>query len=96
MTCDVTYMNHWGSGYQLNVEVTNSGNSGISGWTIQLDFGEAPQVTNSWNASLSTSGNLVTASNISWNGNLGAGQSTSFGMQGNSDGSLATPTCVGL
>lgn len=89
-------MNHWGSGYQIDVAVTNSGNSPVNGWTIQLDFGEPAQVTNYWNVQLSSSGNYVTANNIAWNGNIGAGQSVSFGLQGNSDGSLATPSCRGL
>jgi cellulase/cellobiase CelA1 len=58
-----------------------------------LAFSEAPQVTGSWNVSLSTSGNTVNAGNISWNGNLSPGQSALFGFQGNHDGSFTSPTC---
>lgn len=94
MACAVTKMNHWGSGYQLDVTVSNNGAAAVSGWSIELDFGESPQLTGSWNAAVSASGNTVSATNISWNGNLSAGQSTSFGMQGNSDGSLSTPSCL--
>jgi Cellulose binding domain. len=86
-------MNSWSSGYQINVDVENGSSSAISSWTLELDFGEDPQVTGSWNVNVSESGNVVTASNISWNGNVGAGQTTSFGMQGSSDGNLSTPTC---
>ena len=94
VTCEVTNFNQWNSGYQADVRVTNSG-SAVNGWTVNLNFASAPQMTNGWNAALSTSGNTISASNISWNGNLGNGQSTSFGFQGNSNGNLATPTCVG-
>jgi len=80
----------------MNVTVTNDSTTTSNGWTIALDFGEAPQVTNSWNAELASEGNVVTASSIGWNGNLSAGGSTSFGLQGNSDGNVTTPICIGL
>ena len=95
VVCSVDSANNWGSGYQMDVTVTNNGSSAVSAWTITLDFGEDPQVTASWNVDLSSTGNVVTASNIGWNGNLGTGQSTSFGFQGNHDGSLAVPVCSG-
>jgi Cellobiohydrolase A (1,4-beta-cellobiosidase A) len=87
-------VNSWGSGYQMNVTVSNNGSGSISGWTLALNFDEDPQLTGGWNASISQSGNTISASNISWNGNLASGQSTSFGFQGNSDGSLSTPSCT--
>jgi len=94
VTCEVSHMNQWGAGYQLDVTITNNSGTAISGWTLELDFGTAANITNSWNATVTESPNTVTASNIGWNGNLGAGQSTSFGMQGASNGSLDTPVCT--
>ena len=92
----MTNLNHWGAGYQVDVAVTNSGTEPVNGWTIALDFGEDPQLSGGWNVDLSASGNIVTASNISWNGNLSAGQSISFGFQGGSDGSMNTPVCTSV
>lgn len=96
VTCEVTYMNQWGTGYQLDVSITNEGNSAVSSWNITLEFASAPNLTNSWNADTSESGTSISASNISWNGNLGAGQSVSFGMQGTANGNLQKPVCTAL
>lgn len=92
LTCS-TNADTWNNGYVVNVTVTNDGNSAISGWQLALNFNQSPSVTNSWNAEISTSGNVVTASNGSWNGNLGAGQSANFGIQGTHSGNFVVPTC---
>jgi cellulase/cellobiase CelA1 len=77
----------------LNVTVTNKGSTAVNGWKTTLNFSEPPQVTSSWNVTLSTSGNTVTATNCcSWQA-LQPGQSTSFGFQGNHDGSFNPPSC---
>ncbi|MEI8633271.1 cellulose binding domain-containing protein [Vibrio sp. PP-XX7] len=49
---------------------------------VSLDFTQAPNIVNSWNANVSASGNQVTASNLDWNGHIAEGSSTSFGLQG--------------
>ena len=67
-----------------------AGSSAISGWTVKWTWPSGQTITNGWNASLATSGSAVTATNLSYNGALGAGGNTTFGLQGN--GSAATPT----
>ena len=86
-------MNSWGSGYQLNVTVSNNGSSTVSGWNIEIGFASAPQMSGSWNVDISESGNSLFASDIGWNGNIGSGQSVSFGVLGNSNGNISTPNC---
>lgn len=93
LTCTVRVVNNWGSGYQLDVFVNNGGITTTNGWSVTLTFSESPQRTGSWNAVIGGSGNLVTASNVNWNGSIAPGQSVSFGLQGNHDGSFVTPTC---
>ena len=44
---------------------------------------------------LSGGGTVLDAVNLSYNGTLGPGQSTSFGFQGTHDGSFQVPTCSG-
>ncbi|HTF82948.1 MAG TPA: cellulose binding domain-containing protein, partial [Cellvibrio sp.] len=83
----------WNNGYVVNVTVTNDGSSAVTGWQLALNFNQSPGVTNSWNAAISTSGNTVTATNVSWNGNLAVGQSVSFGFQGTHSGNFVLPTC---
>ena len=76
LTCSAN-ADTWNNGYVVNVTVTNDGNSAINSWQLALNFNQSPGVTNSWNAEISTSGNTVTATNVSWNGNLAVGQSVS-------------------
>jgi len=85
-------MDQWNSGYVAYVTVTNVGSSAISGWSVNVSMSAAPSIFNYWNATISTSGNVVSASNVSWNGYLGVGQSASFGFQGSGNGNL-TAVC---
>ncbi|MGB3612075.1 MAG: cellulose binding domain-containing protein [Cellvibrio sp.] len=92
LSCSVT-ADSWNNGYVVNVTVTNDGNAAINSWQVALNFNQSASVTNSWNAEISSSGNTVTATNVSWNGNLGAGQSAGFGFQGTHSGNFVMPTC---
>ena len=93
LNCTAKTVNNWGSGYQLEVTITNSGSTTVNGWSLTLTFSENPLRTGGWNANITGSGNLVTASNVNWNGTLAPGQSVSFGLQGNHDGSFVAPVC---
>lgn len=93
LSCAAKVVNNWGSGYQLDVSVNNGGAVTVNSWNVTLTFSEDPQRTGGWNAAISGSGNLVMASNLNWNGTIAPGQSVSFGLQGNHDGSFVAPTC---
>lgn len=93
LTCS-TSADTWNNGYVVNVTVLNDGTAPVNGWQVALNFNQSPGVTGSWNATLSTSGNIVNASNIGWNGNIGAGQSVGFGFQGTHNGNFTKPTCT--
>ncbi|ACR11667.1 pectinesterase [Teredinibacter turnerae T7901] len=83
----------WGSGYVINVTVVNDGSSAIDSWQVELAFDQNPGVTGSWSANIEESGSTVIASNVSWNGFLESGQSTSFGFQGTHNGNFSLPSC---
>jgi hypothetical protein len=71
----------WPGGYQLQLTVTNTGTSALSGWTASFAFGDtAESVSSAWNAVVSQSGTRVTAVNTGYNGSVAAGASTTFGM----------------
>ncbi|OCI30203.1 glycoside hydrolase family 48 protein [Oerskovia enterophila] len=70
----------WSGGFQGEVTVT-AGNAPVTGWTVRWDLAPAA-VSQLWGASHTVSGTVVTASNLSWNGSLAAGGSTSFGFIG--------------
>lgn len=94
-TCTVNTPYVWGTGYVLTVNVGNSGPEAISNWGVKLTFAEPPGILGAWNATVSTSGNVVTATNVSQGGSLAVGQTTSFGFLGSHDGTFSAPTCTG-
>jgi mannan endo-1,4-beta-mannosidase len=57
-----------------------------------MTFANGQQVSQAWNAVISTSGATVTARNASYNGSLAAAASTTFGMLGSWTGSNQPPT----
>jgi mannan endo-1,4-beta-mannosidase len=100
--CEIDYQaNDWGGspGFTANVTVTNTGDSAISGWTVQWDYASGQSVEEpGWNATVTQSGTTVTAVNASWNGTLAPDQSTSFGFNGQaaSAGNNPAPTAFTL
>ncbi|RLP97921.1 cellulose binding domain-containing protein, partial [Micromonospora sp. CV4] len=72
--------NNWGSGYQGQVTVTNNTSAQITSWRVEFDLPSSSSVSQSWNAQQSTAGSRYTFINLSWNGTLAAGASTSFGF----------------
>jgi hypothetical protein len=93
LNCTAKVVNNWGNGYQLDVIISNGGTATVNDWDVTLTFSENPLRTGGWNATIGGSGNLVTASNLSWNGTVAPNQSVSFGLQGNHDGSFVASSC---
>jgi chitodextrinase len=96
--CTATYSvtNQWSTGFTGNVTVTNTGTSPTKSWQVGWTWPGNQQVTQMWNATGAQSGQSETASSLSYNGALGAGQSTSFGFQASYSGGNGnpTPTCA--
>ncbi|TDC01346.1 cellulose 1,4-beta-cellobiosidase, partial [Micromonospora fluostatini] len=78
--CDVTWTtNDWQGGFTANVTIRNIGDA-VNGWTLGWTFPNSSQrVVQGWSAEISQSGSQVTARNLSYNGSLASGASTSFG-----------------
>ncbi|GAA1778183.1 hypothetical protein GCM10009681_56480 [Luedemannella helvata] len=91
--CSATYTksSDWGNGFGANVTVT-AGNASINGWTVKWTWPNGQTISQAWNATVTSSGSSVTATNVSYNGRLSAGQSTSFGFNATYSGSNGTPT----
>ncbi|WP_435819106.1 CotH kinase family protein [Micromonospora ureilytica] len=91
--CTATYAvtSQWTGGFQGEVRVT-AGTSAISNWTVTWTFASGQNVTQAWNATVTSQGSAVTARNVAYNGALGAGASTAFGFLGSSTGTPGTPT----
>ena len=90
LSCSVGEVSNWGSGFTASFTVKNNGSSAVNGWSVGLRFAGVISVVNSWNATISGSGSSYTATNASYNANIGPGQSVSFGFQGSgSPGSIS-------
>ncbi|MCZ7436920.1 endo-1,4-beta-xylanase [Micromonospora sp. WMMC241] len=91
--CSATVsLNSWTGGFVATVKVT-AGSNGTRGWTVSVPLPGGASVTNTWSATASGSTGTVRFANVDYNGQLGAGQSTEFGFQGNGSASGLTPTC---
>jgi mannan endo-1,4-beta-mannosidase len=85
----------WGSGFQGAVTVT-AGSAAITSWTVTWTWPSGQQFTNTWNASVTSSGSAVTARNMPYNGAVPAGGSISWGFTASSTGTntAPSPTCT--
>ncbi|GGK79870.1 glucanase [Sphaerisporangium melleum] len=91
--CSGTYRvtSSWSGGFQGEVTV-RAGNSAINGWRIQWTYGNGQSINQLWNGTLSASGSNVTVTNLSYNGNLAANGTTTFGFL--ASGSTNVPSNV--
>jgi len=84
----------WQGGYQTTITVKNNGTTASTGWSAKFSFAGTQTVGQAWNATVTQSGAAVTATNVSYNGSLSPGGSTTFGMIVNGTNQpLATPSC---
>jgi glucuronyl esterase-like protein/cellulose binding protein with CBM2 domain len=84
-----TSVNAWSGGFVVTVRVT-AGASAIRGWTVGVTLAAGAAVTSTWNAA--RTGSQFT--NVTYNGQVAAGQSTEFGFQGTGAPGTLTPTCT--
>lgn len=90
--CDVVYTtNDWGSGFTANIALTNLGDP-IQDWTLRFAFAGNQTITHGWSATWSQDGSDVTATNESWNGDLGTGDAAHIGFNATYSGTNAEPT----
>lgn len=97
-SCAIGYTtNDWSSGFTANVTVTNTGTTPLTGWTLAFAFPTTGQKAGqAWSATVSQTGTAVTATNLSYNGALAPGASTSFGFNGTHTGTNPKPTAFTL
>ncbi|MFF7035106.1 glycosyl hydrolase family 18 protein [Streptomyces griseus] len=86
-TATYTKKSDWGSGFEGQWTVKNTGTTALSSWTIEWDFPSGTSVGSAWDASVTSSGNHWTAKNLAWNGSVAPGASISFGFNGSGSGS---------
>ncbi|MEU0134329.1 glycoside hydrolase family 18 chitinase [Streptomyces sp. NPDC006296] len=77
----------WGTGFEGQWTVKNTGTTALSSWTIEWDFPSGTAVGSAWDAAVTSSGTHWTAKNLGWNGTVAPGASVSFGFNGTGSGS---------
>ena len=95
--CTATYAiaTQWPGGFTSTVTVTN-GTIGSTSWTVAWTFANGQTITNLWNGADTASGASHSVKNLSYNGSLAAGASTTFGFNGTWNGTNSIPalTCT--
>ena len=76
-----------------NVDV-QAGSAAINGWRVTLTLPSGATITNVWNGVNTGTSGTVQVTNAAYNGSLGAGVTTSFGLQGGGSGTPVTATCA--
>ncbi|MCQ8768866.1 glycosyl hydrolase family 18 protein [Streptomyces telluris] len=76
----------WGTGFQAEWTVKNTGTTAITAWTVEWDFPSTTTVGAYWDALLTSSGSHHTAKNREYNGTIAPGASVTFGFVGSGDG----------
>uniref|UniRef100_UPI0004E0FB55 cellulose-binding domain-containing protein n=1 Tax=Streptomyces sp. NRRL F-5123 TaxID=1463856 RepID=UPI0004E0FB55 len=97
-TCHVTYTttSEWAGGFTADVTVGNTSGTPVNGWSVTFSFPDSQKVANGWNATVTQSGAVVTATNMSYNGTIPSGGTASFGFQGTYASSNPSPTAFAL
>jgi cellulase/cellobiase CelA1 len=72
----------------------NRGASAITSWTTTWTLASGQTITQLWSGTLTTSGSAATVRNVSWNGALSPGSSTTYGFIANGTPSSPTITCT--
>ncbi|MEV4312400.1 cellulose binding domain-containing protein [Actinocrispum sp. NPDC049592] len=82
VTATFVKVSDWGSGFEGKVTVTNGGTTTLSTWTVEFDMPSGSQITTSWDATRTSSGQHYTFTPPGWAGPLAVGASASFGFNG--------------
>ncbi|MFG2049251.1 PHB depolymerase family esterase [Micromonospora sp. NPDC048935] len=86
-------VNQWTGGFVASVRVT-AGSSALNGWTVTIPLPSGAAVTNAWSANPSGNTGTTNWTNVAYNGQIAAGQSTEFGFQGTGTAGSLSPTCA--
>jgi acetylxylan esterase len=95
--CRVTYdVNAWNTGLTTNITILNNGATTINGWSLVFTLPAGQTITSGWNAVYTPTTGQITARNMSYNGTIPPGGSTSMGFQANHTGNTGEPSSFTL
>jgi len=81
-TATITKVSDWGSGYQADVTINNTGASAMTSWKVEVDLPAGASIGSFWEAAMTASGNHRTFTNQPWNGTIPVNGKLTFGFIG--------------
>ncbi|MEI7031045.1 PQQ-dependent sugar dehydrogenase [Streptomyces pratensis] len=81
----------WGTGTTVDLTVTNTGSTSVSGWTLEFPLALGQTVTSDWNTGLTQGSNTIRAVNASHNATIAPGASITLGYLATHTGDLSPP-----
>ncbi len=81
-TATLKAVSDWGSGWQSEVTIKNTGADAMSSWKVEFDQPAGGAIGSYWDADLASAGTHRTFTNRPWNGSLAVGASVTFGLVG--------------
>jgi endoglucanase len=96
--CVVSYMvrSQWQNGFVTDVTIENRTGVPLNSWQLTWSFSGNQNITNLWSGMLNQSGQPVTVTNMSYNGNIPNGGTSSFGFQAGFSGTNDVPANFAL
>lgn len=73
---------NWGTGWQDEVTISNTGASAMTSWKVEFDLPAGATIGSFWEAEMTASGSHRTFTNRSWNGAVAVGATVTFGFVG--------------
>jgi endoglucanase len=95
-SCSAAYSvsSDWGSGFTAAITVTNTGTVPLTGWTVTYSYTGNQKLSQGWSGNWSQTGETITVTNASWNGNLATGTNTQIGANFSYSGTNTAPASV--
>jgi hypothetical protein len=97
-TCSVAYraVGDWGSGFQGEIVIRNTGTTVVDGWTLGFAFADGQTVANMWGGVPAQSGGSVSVTPASYTSTIPAGGSVTLGFVASRAGTNTAPTAFTL
>ncbi|BAL91973.1 hypothetical protein AMIS_67530 [Actinoplanes missouriensis 431] len=81
-TASLRTVSDWGSGWQDEVTISNTGASTMTSWRVEFDLPAGSAIGSFWDAEMTASGSHRTFTNRAWNGAIPVGGTVTFGFVG--------------
>ncbi|RKN40062.1 cellulase family glycosylhydrolase [Streptomyces hoynatensis] len=93
---DYTVVGDWGSGFQGEIVIHNTGTSALSNWTLGFTFADGQRISQMWGGTPTQSGGAVSVTPASYTATIPAGGSVTLGFTAERGSANTAPTAFTL